>query len=289
MEKNVKIFQIDSFTDKPFLGNPAGVCFTDELDEFDMQKIANEMNLAETAFLSKSNEADYNLRWFTPTNEVDLCGHATIASLHFLKENNLLIDGQEIKFSTLSGILKCGIRDKQYFMEIPIYSMEKFDDCKEEIIEALQIERTEINDAVPFVRLENTNIYIYIETLDQLKAVQPDFNKLIKITEKNKDVEGFVLFTLETFEEQNSAHIRYFVPYHGIDEDVVTGSANGPLILVLEHLGFIKNIGDEINVTFEQGDFKGRPGRVNVNYLKSKNELYISGNAVTVLKGELFF
>ena len=84
MAKKINIYQIDAFTKTAFFGNPAGVTFTDGLSADEMQSIAREMNLAETAFLTKSDKADYNLRWFTPKVEVELCGHATIASLHFL-------------------------------------------------------------------------------------------------------------------------------------------------------------------------------------------------------------
>ena len=87
MAKNYKIFQIDAFTENPFEGNSAGVMFNDNFSAEQMQKIAREMNLAETAFLSPSQKADYKLQWFTPAVEVQLCGHATIASLHFLHEN----------------------------------------------------------------------------------------------------------------------------------------------------------------------------------------------------------
>ena len=107
MAKKINIYQIDAFTNKPFQGNQAAVCFADGLTKNEMQLIANEMNLAETAFISKSDNADFNLRWFTPTTEVELCGHGTIASLHFLNENGKLKDNSEITFDTLSGVLKC--------------------------------------------------------------------------------------------------------------------------------------------------------------------------------------
>ena len=90
MKKQLNIFQIDSFTTNAFEGNPAGVVNDDSLSAEEMQRIAKEMNLSETAFLQKSDKADYSLRWFTPAVEVDLCGHATIASIHYLKEMNLL-------------------------------------------------------------------------------------------------------------------------------------------------------------------------------------------------------
>ena len=148
MGKQIEIYQIDAFTNKPFKGNSAGVAFGDNLTETEMQEIAKEMNVAETAFLSKPNpsavesdKADYNLRWFTPATEVELCGHATIASLHFLKEKNLLKNNISVKMKTRSGILNCKAEDGYYFMQIPIYSLKEFEGDKEEIIKALNIQQ----------------------------------------------------------------------------------------------------------------------------------------------------
>jgi len=293
MRKKIKIYQIDSFTDKSFLGNPAGVTFSDGLTKEEMQFIAREMNLSETAFLSRSDKADYKLQWFTPTTEIELCGHATIASLHFLKEKNVRIkrfsNGKEfIRFETLSGILKCFIDGNRYFMQIPIFNMEEFVEGKHELISLLGIHPAMLKDNVPFILLSNKNIYICIKELKNLYNLKPDFKSLKELSLKN-NLGGVVVFTLETVDKNNFAHSRYFTPSHGIDEDPVTGSTNGPLLLVLERLGFIKSGENEINFTFEQGDVLGRKGRIGVSYYRDKNELYISGNAVTVLKGEMTF
>ncbi|MEO8398757.1 MAG: PhzF family phenazine biosynthesis protein [Ignavibacteriaceae bacterium] len=289
MAKKINIFQIDAFTDKPFKGNQAAVCFADELTSKEKQVIANEMNLAETAFISKSKEADYNLKWFTPTTEVELCGHGTIASLHFLKEKNKIKENSQITFETLSGILKCKYENGKYFMQIPIFKMEEFIGDKQEVLNALKINPKKENGIIPFILLENKNLYIYVKTLETLKSIFPDFNELVRITKEKKEFSGIAVFTLETVDKKNSAHLRYFAPYYGIDEDIVTGSANGPLLLVLKKLGLIEDKTEEISLTFEQGDFKNRPGRVGATYSESSNELYISGKAVTVLKGDLFF
>ncbi len=287
MAKNYKIFQIDAFTENPFEGNSAGVMFAENFAPEQMQKIAREMNLAETAFLFPSEKADYKLRWFTPAVEVDLCGHATIASLHFLYENELLKEESSISFETRSGILNCGLKNGYYFMQIPFYEMEEFTGCKEEIIDALGAERTSIADETPFILLENGNLYLRVDGLKTLHSLKPDFKALKQLTEDKHEFEGVVVYSLETIDKPSFAHSRYFVPYYGINEDPVTGSTNGPMLMVLRKLGFIK--GDEIAVIFEQGDVMGRRGRVKVSYNKSAGELYISGKAATVLKGELTF
>ncbi len=284
---SIKIFQIDAFTDKPFGGNPAGVTFGDNLSKTEMQSIAREMNLAETAFLSKSDKADYNLRWFTPTMEVDLCGHATIASLHFLNENGLLKNNSVIKFDTLSGILKCRTENGKYFMQVPLFKAREYNERRKEILESLSLTENDLDKSVPFIMLDNDYLYIYVKKLSTLKEMKPNFKELLRL-QKGLNFGGAVIFTLETFDKESFAHSRFFAPYFGIDEDPVTGSANGPLLTVLDKLGFIKIGDEEINLTFEQGDIINRRGRVGVKFIPTAKELYISGNAVTVLKGEMF-
>jgi len=289
MGKQIEIYQIDAFTNNSFEGNPAGVTFGDNLTESEMQKIAKEMNLAETAFLSKSPNADYNLRWFTPAVEVELCGHATIASLHFLTEKKLLENNTNIRFETRSGILNCKAEDGFYFMQIPVFSMKEFEGNKEEVINALNIDQNSLDSNIPFIIVENGYLYIYVKNLSTLHNIQPDFKALKNITKIKNEFNSVVVFTLETVDKDSFAHSRFFAPYYGIDEDPVTGSANGPFLLVLKKLNLIKNPGDEITLTFEQGDVIGRRGRVKVRFNQVNNELYISGQAVTVLKGVLTF
>ena len=289
MEKPVKIYQIDAFTDKPFEGNPAAVMFSENFSGEQMQKISREMNLSETAFISLSVKADYKLQWFTPTVEASLCGHATIASLHFLKENGILKDNSFIKFETKSGILNCGMKDGFYFMQIPVYQMQEFTGNKDEIMKALGVDRESVDHETPFIITEDGNLYLKADSLNTLKQLNPDFKTLKKLTENKHEFEGVVVYSLETFDKGSFAISRYFVPYYGIDEDPVTGSTNGPMLLVFKYLGLIPNDFEESTATFEQGDFMGRRGRVKVTYNKKRNELFIHGKAVTVLKGELTF
>src|SRR5947208_11080238 len=115
----MKIYQVDAFTEKPFSGNPAAVCIMDELQgESWMQNVAREMNLSETAFLHKQAEG-YNLRWFTPAVEVELCGHATLASAHVLWELELVSLTDPIDFHTLSGVLTTRLRANRIEMDFP--------------------------------------------------------------------------------------------------------------------------------------------------------------------------
>ena len=289
MAKQIKISQIDAFTDKAFSGNPAGVTSGENLSKDEMQSIAREMNLAETAFISKSDKADFNLRWFTPAMEVDLCGHATVASIHYLTENKLIENNSDVTFDTRSGILKCRTENGKYFMQIPNFSMKNYDGNKNAILEALGLSESDLESESPFVLVENSYLYIHIKKLSSVGNIKPNYKDLLKLSNDGKEFGAVAVFTLETFDEESFAHLRFFAPYFGVDEDPVTGSANGPLLLVLKYLGIIKVENKDINLTFEQGDFINRRGRVSVRFINESKELYIAGNAVTVLKGELSF
>ena len=288
MKKLNNLYQIDAFTTEPFTGNSAAVVLTDELISEEMQLIANEMNLSETAFLSSSKVANYRLRWFTPKIEVELCGHATIASIHYLAEQNLINEDEPVTFETKSGILRCYRKNGVNFMGLPTPSFKKFDGNKDEIIKALGVNSKFLDNKYPFLLQNNGNLFVYVSRLEALKTIRPDFNELIRLSSNENGYTEFTVFTTETFKE-NDAHLRFFAPYYGINEDPVTGSANGPLLLVLRELGLIDRNTEDKMFTFEQGDFIHRNGRVMVAYSPEKDKLTIAGKAVTVLKGELSF
>lgn len=289
MKKLNDVWQIDAFTDKPFRGNSAGVVYSDELTKEEMQLIAREFNVSETAFLSKSGEADFNLQWFSPTVEVKLCGHATIASIHYLKQIGIIQDNSSITFKTLSGILKGSTKNGFHSLSLPVPELKKFEGNKEEIIKALNGEEVINPEKFPFILDNGGYLYIHISSLNELMNLKPDYKSLMDLSSARKGYDAFTLFTTETIEEDNHAHLRFFTPFYGIDEDPVTGSANGPLLLVLRYLGLIEENTEGKIYTFEQGDVLGRKGRINVSFSPSKNQLSISGKAVTVFKGELTF
>jgi len=283
------IYQIDAFTKQPFNGNSAAVIFADDLTNEEMQAIAMEMNLSETAFISSSNKADFKLKWFTPAIEVELCGHATIASLHYLAERNIIQKNISITFETLSGVIECRIDGDTYYMKLPIPEIKIFESNYDEIINVLGIEQNDIDDQYPFILQNNGNLFIYLKSLDAVKNLIPNFKNLVKLSKVKGEFTEVTVFSAETVEEKNDAHLRFFAPFYGIDEDPVTGSANGPLLLVMQKLGLIGKDTDNKTFTFEQGDFLGRIGRVNVSFSPGINELMIAGYAVTVLKGELTY
>jgi len=283
------VYQIDAFTKLPFNGNSAAVIFTDGLTNEEMQSIAKEMNLSETAFISPSNKADYKLKWFTPAIEVELCGHATIASLHYLAERNIIQRNSSVTFETLSGVIECKVDGDTYYMKLPVPDFKTFEGRYDEIINILGIAQNDLDDQYPLILQNNGNLFIYVRSLNALKNLKPNFTELVKLSKEKREFTEVTVFSLETFENGNDAHLRFFAPYYGIDEDPVTGSANGPLLLVLRKLGLVDSDTENKIYKFEQGDFLGRKGRVNVSFSSDKNELMISGNAVTVLKGELTY
>jgi len=289
MKKLDDVYQIDAFTDIPFNGNSAGVVYSDDLNKEEMQLIAREINVSETAFISKSQEADFNLRWFTPSVEVKLCGHATIASVHFLVQKGLLKNNSTVTFNTLSGILKCSAINGIYSLNLPIPTLSIFEGDKNEITSALSSDQIINTEKFPFIIDDGGYLYIYVSSLKELTNIKPDYKILLDLSSSGKGFDAITLFTLETIEKGNNAHLRFFAPYYGINEDPVTGSANGPLLLVLRHLGLIEEDTDGKTYTFEQGDVVGRKGRINVSYSPSKNELIVAGRAVTVFKGEMTF
>jgi len=167
--------------------------------------------------------------------------------------------------------------------------MEEFTGCKEEILDCLGIDRNDVDDKIPFVLAGNKYLYINIESLKSLHDLKPDYKTLNQINNSKKEFEAAAIYTLETVDKGSFAHSRFFAPFYGIDEDPVTGSMNGPLVQVLIKAGIIKENGEWLNYTFEQGDVLGRKGRVGVRYNSDKKDLYISGKAVTIFKAEMAF
>lgn len=257
----MKIYQVDTFTEEPFGGNPAAVCILESkpTDKW-MQDVAAEMNLAETAFLLPMNDG-YNLRWFTPYFEIDLCGHATLASAHILKEKGYTSEGQEVNFYTKSGLLTAKSDDGWIRLNFPA-TPEKEVEAPVELINALNINPVYIGK----------NIFDYIievETEDIVRNLKPDFTKLMKI-----DMRGVIITSRSTDYDFVS---RFFAPEIGIFEDPVTGSSHcclGPY--------WKDRLGKNEFIAY-QASSRGGVLRVQVD----DDRVLISGKAVTVLEGEI--
>lgn len=285
MPKQFEIFHINAFTKSPTEGNAAAVMFGDELSDLEMQRIAKQTNYSETAFLISSDRASYKLRWFTPLKEVDLCGHATIASLHFLKENRLLKKDELITFKTRSGILNCHSDGTEYSLQAPVYSVEALSEHLDKIFAAYKIPDEFIDKDTPIFTLSNNFLFIKIKSYNKLISYNPDFDLDNPVVKKFQDVS---LYTTDTIEKRNTAHQRFFAPGCGIIEDPVTGSASAYLALVLLKAGHVSAKDLKSSIIIEQGDHLGRRGRVKVSFDSNKKELFISGQAVTFLRENIF-
>lgn len=206
MELN--LFQVDAFADDVFEGNPAAVCPLDEwLEDDQMQKIAMENNLSETAFFTEQEDG-FHLRWFTPTTEVDLCGHATLASSHVIFEH-LGFDGGTIRFETRSGELKVSRNGDRLLMNFPVA----------ELNEAAVPDFLSDASGEPAQDLYRDTDYLYVvESEEQVRNLDPDIPALLEA-----DVRG-VIVTAPSNEYDFVS--RFFCPAVGVDEDPVTGSAH---------------------------------------------------------------
>ena len=296
--KSIAVKQVDAFTTKPFTGNPAAVVLSaNGLTEKEMQHIAREMNLSETAFIlpPSGKQADLRIRWFTPTNEVGLCGHATIASFHALAEENMhgmkKSGMYEFLLETASGILPVSVTKDSGLATVkftlPMPELVKSHGLKTDFFAPLGISIDDFDKRLPCVA--GMNAYLPMKRLSVLYDMQPNFDLLKKVIHQKKLL-GVCVFSTETVERTSAFHSRFFAPNDGINEDPVTGIGNGPLgVYMVEH-GLVGKSDGKIEMVGEQGDIIGRPGRVKVvvevERGKSKS-VAIIGNAYTVLEGTL--
>lgn len=262
--QKLQFYQVDAFTDRLFSGNPAGVCIMDNgiSDEL-MQSIAKENNLAETAFVVPSGN-DFNIRWFTPAVEVDLCGHATLASA-FVIFNLLNYSESLVRFhSRRSGLLKVERKEDLLILDFPADNLEL---CEGEIIRATE----EAIGATPLELYRGKSDYLAVVDCEStVRDMKPDFEKISKL-----DSRGLIVTSRGDSVDFVS---RFFGPNVGINEDPVTGSAHTSLIpLWSEKLGKKKLLAAQLS---ERG------GSL-VCELKD-DRCHIGGNARLYLKGEIY-
>lgn len=206
----LQITQVDAFTDKPFAGNPAAVCLAPEPREASwMQAVAREMNLSETAFLVRQADG-FDLRWFTPAVEVDLCGHATLASAHVLWEEGILSASEQARFHTRSGLLTADRAGDWIEMDFPA-KVEAPSPTPDGLVEALGVTPKYIGK----------NAFDYLVELDSeetVRSLKPNFALLEKLP-----VRGVIVTSRGKDYDFTS---RFFAPGSGVPEDPVTGSAH---------------------------------------------------------------
>lgn len=292
------IYQVDAFTDKPFCGNPAGVVPDAEgLSEKDMQRIANEMNLSETAFAKKIGDNCFEIRFFTPNSEVDLCGHATIATFFVLGEKGYIrAEGRskvEVMQKTKVGMLPVELYFKEnkvtnvlMVQDIP-KAYEYLDDL-EEISEILGIKKEQLNinefnlrPQIISTGLKDIMVPVKDETI--LKSLEVDFRKLESFCEKTGTI-GMHVFTVDLLNE-GIVYCRNFAPLVGINEEAATGTANGALVYYLKENNILKGN----NITAKQGIYMNRPSEIKCEIHSSKYNkiIKVGGKAIIVLEGVL--
>jgi PhzF family phenazine biosynthesis protein len=259
----LSIVQVDAFTSEPFSGNPAAVCVLPEpRDAAWMQHVASEMNLAETAFL-RARDDGFELRWFTPTVEVDLCGHATLASAHVLWESGRLAATETARFHTRSGLLTAVRRGDWIELDFPATPDEPAD-APPGLVEAL-------GAAPRYVGKSRFDYLIELDGEDAVRRLGPDFARLRTISAR-----GVITTSLSATPGCDFVS-RFFAPGSGIDEDPVTGSA---------HCCLAPFWSRRLNKTrFLARQVSPRGGVLKVEL--AGNRVRLGGQAVTVLRGEL--
>jgi PhzF family phenazine biosynthesis protein len=260
----IRIVQVDAFTDRPFAGNPAAVCVLHEPkpDQW-LRDVAREMNLSETAFLTPVN-GDYNLRWLTPAVEVDLCGHATVASAHVLWQDGHLPEGAQPRFHTRSGLLTADRRGDWIELNFPA-KLAVTAEPPAELLPALGVAQAK------YVGKNAFDYLVEVDSEETLRALSPDHSTLRKIP-----VRG-VIVTSRASTAGFDFMSRFFAPGSGIDEDPVTGSAHtalGPYWAAL--------LGKRDFTAFQAS---ARGGVIKVRL--EGDRVILGGQAVTVMTGEL--
>ena len=293
------LYQIDSFTKEKFKGNPAGVVTNaDGLTVDEMQKIARELNNSETAFIFSSNndEYDVHIRFFTPISEVPICGHATIAA-HYVRALENKLDTSRIYHKTGAGILPVDILKGNSDYKITMTQGKiEFGNIiegtnKESLLSALNISEANLieNYPIQIVSTGHSKVMIGIKNVDTLNTLQPNYDALSKLSEIIK-CNGYYVFTINSQEDDILVNGRMFAPAIGINEDPVTGNANGPLGAYLVHHNFVQHNNFSFKFKAKQGEAIKRAGIIDVEVTmedKEPIEVKISGNAVIVFKSEI--
>lgn len=288
--KTVRVFHYDAFSSKPNKGNPAGVVLdAGGLTEKEMQDIAMKVGFNETSFPMESDIADLRIRYFTPGHEMNLCGHATMATIHALKTRGLL-DKDELMIETGAGILPIKIHttagpDIYITMKQAAPQFEAFNGDKAGLVSSLGLDIEDLESELPIV-YGSTGLWTLLvpvkerSSFKRMKANNSLFPQLLKEMPRA----SVHPFCLETYDNDAHMHARHFSsPFSGTLEDPVTGTASG--VMGAYYAKYIKDdLEDEVHLLIEQGHEIGKDGRVRVTATKNDGtyDIEITGNAVYV-------
>jgi PhzF family phenazine biosynthesis protein len=263
LSMGLTIIQVDAFTNTPFTGNPAAVCILpEERNDQWMQNVAREMNLSETAFLLRQPDG-FNLRWFTPTVEVDLCGHATLASAHVLWESGHLKSDEQARFYTRSGLLTAERQGEWIELNFPATPAEPAD-TPDHLLQAIGVPAL-------YVGKNRFDYLLELDSEEVVRHIQPNYSLLLTVPARG------VIVTSRASTPGYDFVSRFFGPQVGVNEDPVTGSAHCCLAPYWSH-----KLGKDSMLAY-QASPRGGTLRVRVD----GDRVRLGGQAVTVLRGEL--
>ena len=271
----MQLYQVDAFADAPFTGNPAAVCLlSSDVGDGWMQEVAMEMNLSETAFLRRQSDGALRLRWFTPTNEVDLCGHATLASAHVLWTEGFLAPSEPARFDSASGRLTATLDEEEDWitLDFPTDSVSPIDP-PDALLSGLRL--SDPGREVEFVGSSDRDLFVRLSSADAVRALDPDLTQI-----RTLDTRGVVVTAISGPETEAHFVSRFFAPQVGVPEDPVTGSTHCALAPYwANELGRTSLVG-------RQASARGGTVRISLD-APSADRVALSGQAVTVFHGRL--
>ncbi len=303
MTTQVRIYQMDAFTHIPFGGNPAGVVpEADGLTPDQMQKIAREMNCSETAFVCSTDTpgADLRVRFFTPSEEIDLCGHATISTFIALGMENRF--GTDLPLTVVQetnvGLLPVMLSRSEagQIRALMTQAPPQFRECdlsRREAAQMIGLEEGDIDSDLP-IGLAYTGVwdlFVPIKTVEAFKRMKPQTSQ-IAAQNRSIGVASTHCYSFDTIEESSHLHTRDFSPAVGIAEDPATGTANGALGAFLLRHGVLVPKGERLQLLVEQGFEIGRPSFLSVEVDGEPNSprtVRVGGTAVPILQGMMTF
>ena len=292
----MKLYIVDAFTDRIFGGNPAGVVWipdgADFPDDETMRKTAAELRYSETAFLKELGDKKYHIRYFTPAAEVDLCGHATVATFYTLFASGCIAAGDLCDFKTLAGDLQALVTESGVLMdmgEAKTFGLIDDADKMAQLCKVMGAQSCEIAFAgqtltPEIVSTGLADIMMPVADLAALNALAPDMKALSDLS-KAYEVTGVHAFTMS---EEDGVHCRNFAPLYDIDEEAATGTSNGALTYYLYKRGLVQADADNL---FIQGEAMDRPSKISSRLsLREDGSVLIrvGGSAAILAEGEIF-
>lgn len=279
----MKYFIVDAFTTRPFGGNPAGVVLLDPGSDFPspraMQLLAAEFRYSETAFVKQHSDKEFSVRYFTPRDEVDLCGHATIATFGVLAQTGAVPAGTLCLNHTLAGDLKVKA-DGKVMMEMAVPQVIDTPVDVEQLHRVMGADKGPTHLPVMVVSTGLPDIIMPVISVDSLNNLAPDMDALAQMS-KELGVTGVHAFAIEN--DGYTAHARNFGPLYGVPEESATGTANGALTHYLHHCGIISR---PAQCRFLQGEAMNRPSVVETT-LCPDGTVWVGGDCAIVAAGNI--